>query len=120
MARAPLEVARLVAALGGDWRSVFGLSHLGDYEATLFSPLSRNRLMGECLATGRPYTEGLAEGVETCGALLLLASRAGVEMPITAAVGRVLDGSTGPQDAVAGLFDRPLKDEFPRGAGGVL
>lgn len=120
MARAPLEIARLVTALGGDWRSVYGLSHLGDYEATLFSPLSRNRLMGECLATGRPYTEGLAEGVETCGALLLLASRTGVEMPITEAVGRVLGGTAGPLEAVAGLFDRPMKDEFPRSPGGVL
>lgn len=120
MARAPLEVARLVTALGGDWRSVFGLSHLGDYEATLFSSLSRNRLMGECLATGRPYTEGLAEGVETCGALLLLASRTGVEMPITGAVERVLNGSTCPAEAVAGLFERPMKDEFPRSAGGAL
>ncbi|MBN1433226.1 hypothetical protein JW921_00595, partial [Candidatus Fermentibacterales bacterium] len=43
MARAPQEVARLVSALGGDWRSVYGLSHLGDYEATLFSRHSRNR-----------------------------------------------------------------------------
>ena len=44
MARAPQEVARLVAAMGGDWRSVYGLSHLGDYEATLFSPATMDVL----------------------------------------------------------------------------
>ncbi len=117
MARAPLEVARLVSATGGDWRSVYGLSHLGDYEATLFSPHSRNRLKGECLATGRPYDEGLAEGVDTCGALLLLAARSGVEMPISDAVERVLDGKSTPREAAEGLFDRPLREEFPSAPG---
>ncbi len=119
MARAPLEVARLVSATGGDWRSIYGLAHLGDYEATLFSPHSRNRLRGECLATGRPYTEGLAEGVEACAALMLLATRTGVDMPITSAVGRVLDGRAAPRAAIEELFDRPLKEEFPSPPGCV-
>ena len=113
MARAPVEVARLASATGGDWRSIYGLAHLGDYEATLFSEQSRNRLRGECLATGRPYTEGLAEGVEACAALILLAARTGVEMPITSAVGMVLDGRVAPRAAIEELFDRPLKEEFP-------
>lgn len=119
IARAPLEVARLVSATGGDWRSIYGLAHLGDYEATLFSEHSRNRLRGECLATGRPYTEGLAEGVEACPALLLLASRTGVDMPITSAVGMVLDGRAAPRAAIEELFDRPLKEEFPSPPGCV-
>jgi glycerol-3-phosphate dehydrogenase (NAD(P)+) len=35
--------------MGGDAVSAYGLSHLGDYEATLFSPHSHNRMYGECL-----------------------------------------------------------------------
>ncbi len=112
MARAPLETARLTAALGGDWRSIYGLSHLGDYEATLFSPHSRNRLWGECLVTGEPYGDGLAEGVETCAALVSLASSHGVEMPIAEAVRSVIEGAASPSEAVDGLFARPLKEEF--------
>jgi glycerol-3-phosphate dehydrogenase (NAD(P)+) len=48
MARGTREVSRLIEALAGDARSVYGLCHLGDYEATLFSPYSHNRLYGSC------------------------------------------------------------------------
>lgn len=113
MARAPLEMARLCEACGGSWRSAYGLAHLGDYEATLFSPHSRNRAWGEALATGGPLPGGTAEGVETCGAIELLAARSGVEVPITSAVGSVIRGESTPADAVSALFDRPVKGEFP-------
>ncbi len=114
IARAPQEVARLVAAAGGDWRSVYGLSHLGDYEATLFSPHSRNRLYGELLATGGDTSAvGLAEGVETSGAILDLARRLEVEMPITATVRAIIDGELSTSEAIGTLFGRPEKEEFP-------
>ena len=112
MARAPQEVARLVAAMGGDWRSVYGLSHLGDYEATLFSPYSRNRACGEALAEGREAA-GLAEGVETSAAICRLAGEYGVEMPITRTVRSILDGALTPGEAIEELFGRPEKEEFP-------
>lgn len=112
MARAPQEVARLVASMGGDWRSVYGLSHLGDYEATLFSPYSRNRACGEALARGSD-SPGLAEGVETSRALGRLAEEYGVEMPITDTVTGILDGRTTPEAAIERLFGRPEKEEFP-------
>ena len=112
MARAPQEVGRLTAAMGGDWRSVYGLSHLGDYEATLFSPYSRNRAYGEALASGG-RAEGLAEGVETSRALCELADRYGVEMPITRTVRDIIEGSFTPRVAIEKLFGRPEKEEFP-------
>jgi glycerol-3-phosphate dehydrogenase (NAD(P)+) len=112
MARAPQEIARLVSALGGDWRSVYGLSHLGDYEATLFSSYSRNRGFGEALALGKDF-EGLAEGVPTTGALLGLARRHAVEMPITEAVQSILTGETCARAGIERLFSRPQRDEFP-------
>jgi glycerol-3-phosphate dehydrogenase (NAD(P)+) len=112
MARAPLEVARLVSALGGDWRSVYGLSHLGDYEATLFSPYSRNRAWGEACAKGS-VPAGLAEGVDTSEAMTLLGEACGVELPITLAVASVIRGESAPAQALERLFDRPSREEFP-------
>ncbi|MBQ1350759.1 MAG: glycerol-3-phosphate dehydrogenase, partial [Ruminococcus sp.] len=52
MARGAQEIARLIEALGGNKMSAFGLCHLGDYEATLFSPWSHNRRYGEAFAKG--------------------------------------------------------------------
>ena len=43
MARGTREISRLVRAMGGNDVTVYGLSHLGDFEATLFSEHSRNR-----------------------------------------------------------------------------
>lgn len=47
MARGTREIARLIKALGGNEMSAYGLCHLGDYEATLFSKWSHNRSYGE-------------------------------------------------------------------------
>jgi glycerol-3-phosphate dehydrogenase (NAD(P)+) len=119
MARAPQEVARVVAAAGGDWRSVYGLSHLGDYEATLFSRLSRNRALGEAIVKGGGQS-GLAEGVETSAALELLADRLGVEVPITSAVRAVIRGDFTAAEAIEKLFGRPSREEFASfGTGGT-
>ncbi|MBC8428693.1 MAG: glycerol-3-phosphate dehydrogenase [FCB group bacterium] len=112
MARAPQEVGKLISAIGGDWRSVYGLSHLGDYEATLFSPFSRNRRYGEMLVRGEQL-ESLAEGVATSHAIRSRGRELGVDMPITSVVSDVIDGLIKPEDAVRILFKRPEKTEFP-------
>ena len=111
MARAPQEVARLVQASGGDWRSVYGLSHLGDYEATLFSKYSRNRNFGESLVREEKMS-GLAEGVPTSHAMLSLAEKLSVELPITSMVRSIIDGETDLRAAIGQLFLRPQKEEF--------
>lgn len=113
MARAPQEVARLVAALGGDWRSVYGLSHLGDYEATLFSPYSHNRMYGEAIAReSRMESLQLAEGVDTATAVMLLADEHDVEMPITSTVRKIISREIPAVKAIGELFARPEKEEF--------
>ena len=56
MARGTREIARLIDALGGNELSAYGLCHLGDYEATLFSPYSHNRMFGEQYVKNAPYT----------------------------------------------------------------
>lgn len=111
MARGAREISRLVGALGGEEITVYGISHLGDYEATLFSPYSHNRKFGESFVTGMPYSE-LAEGVATARSLLRLAEQTHVELPISRAVVNLLDGKVEAKDALAGLFLRDIKPEF--------
>ncbi len=111
MSRGTREVARLIKALGGNELSAYGLCHLGDYEATVFSPYSHNRRFGECLVTGEPYGE-LAEGYPTVKALMDLEAQTGVELPISRAVYEVLYEKAELRATLDGLFRRSLKMEF--------
>lgn len=111
MARGAREVARLIKAMGGNELSAYGLCHLGDYEATVFSKFSHNRQFGESFVKGESYTD-LAEGYYTVKAMVRLGQKYKVELPITLAVYRVLYENMPPKDAVNALFDRSLKEEF--------
>ncbi len=111
MSRGTREVGRLIKAMGGNELSAYGLCHLGDYEATLFSQFSQNRMFGEKFVKHEPYTK-LAEGVATCRALVALCDKYGVDMPIVHAVNDVIAGKKAPDDALSGLFLRSIKNEF--------
>jgi glycerol-3-phosphate dehydrogenase (NAD(P)+) len=111
MARGTREVSRLIAALGGDERSVYGLCHLGDYEATLFSPYSHNRQYGELFIQGKQLGM-LAEGVYTTRALVRLSKKLDVDMPIARAVYDMLFEGRTPTDCFNRLFMRSRKHEF--------
>lgn len=109
--RGAREIGLLIAAMGGNEITAYGLCHLGDYGATVFSPYSHNRMFGEALAKGEHYSE-LAEGVHTVRALKKLGQQYGVELPICNAVYEVLYGGKPAREAVEGLFTRSLKKEF--------
>lgn len=111
MARGTREIARLIKAAGGNELSAYGLCHLGDYEATLFSPWSHNRRYGEAYIQGEKF-EKLAEGVMTSKALLQLGDRLGVDLPITRAVYRILFEGADPLEELSSLFLRSIKEEF--------
>lgn len=111
MSRGTREVARLIKAMGGNELSAYGLCHLGDYEATVFSPHSHNRAFGEAYVSGQEYTQ-LAEGYYTVKALMDLSARYEVELPICRAVYVVLYEHAAPRDAINALFLRSLKHEF--------
>jgi len=111
MARGTAEIARLISAIGGNWKSAYGLCHLGDYEATLFSPWSHNRRYGEELIKGNKF-EKLAEGVSTAKALIKLGTKYDVELPIAEAVCTVLFENANPEETLSRLFLRSVKDEF--------
>ena len=111
MSRGTREIARLIEAMGGNPFSAYGLCHLGDYEATVFSQFSHNRRFGEMLVKGEKFDK-LAEGYYTVDALVRLGKKHGVELPICEVVYRVLYENADVKEAIDGLFSRALKTEF--------
>lgn len=111
MARAPREISRLIDALGGNGISAYGLCHLGDYEATLFSPWSHNRRYGESYSKGEKFDK-LAEGVMTSKALYKLSKMHDVDMPITTAIYNILFEEKDFKEELNKLFVRSVKSEF--------
>lgn len=111
MTRATREYSRLVEAMGGNVLSVYGLCHLGDYEATVFSPYSNNRRFGENFAKGESFYK-LAEGCHTVKALKQLGRQYDVDLPITNAIDDILYHHTDPKTTLEQLFTRSQKKEF--------
>jgi len=117
LTRAVAEISRLVLCLGGQAETVAGLSGTGDLIATCFSPMSRNHRVGLALGRGQRAADALggsgqvAEGVPTTEAVIRLARRLGVEMPISEQVYAILfDGRT-PTKAVHALMTRMRRSE---------
>lgn len=106
------EISRLGVAAGADPLTFQGLAGVGDLMATSYSPLSRNRRLGELIGGGASPAAALAgiheavEGVATTPAALRLAARHGVELPIAEALEAILDGRISPQGAMAALLGR--------------
>lgn len=110
MARGTYELSNLIKALGGNNMTVYGLSHLGDYEATLFSAYSNNRCFGEDFVLNKPFSK-LAEGIYTMQALLKLADKHHIELPICAVINEIVINHKNPKEELLNLFMRPLKAE---------
>ncbi len=111
------EMTRLGVALGGRAETFTGLTGMGDLILTATGDLSRNRTVGLQLAGGRSLDDILgglghvAEGVHCARAVLQLARRLGVEMPISEAVCAVLFDGRAPHDAVGALLRRDARPE---------
>src|SRR5579859_2828831 len=111
------EVTRLAVAAGARRETMAGLAGLGDLILTCTGDLSRNRRLGLSIAHGEsvpPPADGepLAEGVENARSMRMLAQRLGVEMPIVAAVYRILYEGAPANAMVEELLSRELKAEF--------
>lgn len=111
MSRGTREIARLIKAMGGNELSAYGLCHLGDYEATLFSQHSHNRRFGEMLVKGEKF-DLLAEGVDTTKALVFLGKKYHVDLPICTTVNSVISGEVTAKRGLSDLFLRSIKTEF--------
>lgn len=111
MARGTREISRLIVALGGNEYSAYGLCHLGDYQATVFSEYSHNRRYGEAVIGGKEYKQ-LAEGYYTAKALYNIGKEYKVDLPICNAIYGILYNNNEPQEALNQLFLRSTKKEF--------
>ena len=105
------EVARLCAAHGADPLSAAGLAGMGDLVATCGSPLSRNRTFGELLGSTRSMEVALGqwektvEGVSSAGAIVEIAHRVGIEVPVIESVADIVNGSLTPDAALQRLME---------------
>ena len=111
------EMSRLALAKGGRAESLMGLSGMGDLILTASSAQSRNYSLGLMLGQGRQLADILAErkavteGVWSAGAVVDMAARLDIEMPICAAVDSVLNRSRPLDEAITQLLSRPFKAE---------
>jgi glycerol-3-phosphate dehydrogenase (NAD(P)+) len=111
------EMTRLGVALGARAATFMGLAGLGDLVLTCTDDQSRNRRFGLLLAAGRSPEAALAEigqaveGYAAAHAIVAVAARAAVEMPLCAMVYRVLYEKLPAKDAVRALMARPIKAE---------
>jgi glycerol-3-phosphate dehydrogenase (NAD(P)+) len=110
--RAFAELARLGRAVGAKPETLTGLSGLGDLVLTCASRQSRNFAYGIALGEGASPPHGTVEGVPTAGVVAEMAQALGVDMPICAAVHRIVQGDTEIDDELGRLLARPLKPEL--------
>jgi len=111
------EMRRLGSALGARPETLTGLSGLGDLLLTCGSPQSRNMSLGRALGQGQTLAavlgsrRSVAEGVYTAAAVVALAKKHRVEMPIASAVHAIVEGKVGVDQAIDALLSRPFRAE---------
>jgi glycerol-3-phosphate dehydrogenase (NAD(P)+) len=117
MTRGLAETARLGRAMGANPETFAGLAGLGDLSLTATSISSRNFRLGLALGQGASVADaaahitGVVEGVATAQAVVALAGRHKVEMPISAAVAAIVEHGADIGQTMAGLLARPFKTE---------
>jgi glycerol-3-phosphate dehydrogenase (NAD(P)+) len=115
--RGLVEITRLGVAMGARPETFNGLAGVGDLVTTCVSPLGRNRTAGERIGSGVAVDEVIRtmphviEGIPTTHAVISLAQRNEVEMPIARAVHEVLFEAKPPLVAITELMNRPPKPE---------
>jgi glycerol-3-phosphate dehydrogenase (NAD(P)+) len=122
------ELVRLGIKLGGRFETLTGLSGLGDLILTCSSAQSRNMSLGQALGQGKSLAsilgarKSITEGVHSAGAVVALAKKLGVEMPICEAINNVLKGDLSVDEAIEALLARPLRAEtdYPPMAAHIL
>lgn len=112
IARGFVEMRRLGEAMGADRETLAGLCGLGDLVLTCSSEQSRNMSCGLALGQGVSLSEimgsrtAVTEGVATAPALVTLAKKYQVEMPICQAVAQILDQTITVDQAISILMGR--------------
>lgn len=118
LTRGLFEMTKLGVRLGANPNTFFGLSGVGDLMTTCFSKHGRNLRVGRELGQGKKIKEILsgmemvAEGVDTSEALVELAARVGIELPIMREVYNVLFKGKDCSKAVEDLLARDAREEW--------
>ena len=103
--------------MGGQEKTFYGLTGLGDLIVTCGSQHSRNRRAGVMIGKGFTIEEArkeigmTIESVDNIDVAYKLAKKYNVEMPIVNAVYDVLYNGLDPKTAVENLMTRSLKEE---------
>ena len=117
--RGMAEMMRFGLSRGARGETLMGLSGLGDLILTCSSTQSRNFTLGQALGAGRSLAEVLderrsvAEGFYSAEVANRLAAATGIDMPITAAVERLLKQDAMVADVIEELLSRPFTKETP-------
>jgi len=117
IARGFAEMTRFGLANGAKRETLAGLSGLGDLVLTCSSPSSRNYSLGKGIGEGRSAAElmsdrkTVAEGAFTAPVLARLATQMGIDMPVVAAVNKLLSGTANVEQALQELLSRPPRPE---------
>lgn len=118
LTRGLAEMMRLGVTVGARQQTLMGLTGMGDLVLTCTDNQSRNRRTGLLLAQGRSPGEAqreigqVVEGVRVSREVRRLARKAGIEMPISEQVYKVLHEGRVPREAVDALIRRPPKPEL--------
>ncbi|MGE0742185.1 MAG: NAD(P)H-dependent glycerol-3-phosphate dehydrogenase [Hyphomonadaceae bacterium] len=111
------ELTRLGLAMGAKAETLSGLCGLGDLVLTCASLTSRNTSLGAALGEGRKLSDilaerrSVAEGMESAPAVMALAAKHGVDMPICAAVDDIIAERVSIDAAIKDLLSRPFRAE---------
>jgi glycerol-3-phosphate dehydrogenase (NAD(P)+) len=111
------EMCRLGCALGAKKETFMGMAGLGDLVLTCTDNQSRNRRFGLLLGEGVAVEQAIAqigqvvEGYRNAREVYNLASRVGVEMPITEQIYQVLYQGKDAKAAALDLLGRERRDE---------
>jgi glycerol-3-phosphate dehydrogenase (NAD(P)+) len=117
IARGFAEMTRFGLANGAKRETLAGLSGLGDLVLTCSSTSSRNFSLGKGIGEGRSPAElmsdrrTVAEGAFTAPVLARLAQQMGIDMPVVAAVDKLLAGKAGVDQVLHDLLARPPRAE---------
>ncbi|WP_262316663.1 NAD(P)H-dependent glycerol-3-phosphate dehydrogenase [Lacticaseibacillus parakribbianus] len=118
MTRGLAEITRLGVKMGANPLTFIGLSGVGDLIVTCTSVHSRNWRAGNALGQGQKLADVLenmgmvVEGVSTAKVVHELAAQLDVEMPISAAIYRVLYQDAPIASVITDLMARDGKPEF--------
>lgn len=117
LTRGMAEIVRVSVALGASPSTLYGLSGMGDLIATCSSPFSRNFTVGSMLGKGKKIDDilnelgSVAEGVKTSKALCELASKLGLDVPVSSAIYEAVYTDITPEEVLNKLMNRKLKQE---------